>query len=245
MLIWIPKSSEADHPHLLTHIVVDEDDRKITTKYGLAIRTGARNSLYAVANIHALIQSGLGVSKVERSLSSIETKLASLLQAGDDRKGRARSISLAHNRKTFVERIPEFLTMFGRGSDPTLVLGAFPSEEIVMNEIYDGASSVARAFDNPLSLRDSGFGLNTGRQVDLVGGVARVAINNLQKGRHLSNSGNCWWVFPQMKTFSGGRRTESRVTRYATEHLFSRKSHISLRHMSGAYLTALLKNPRI
>jgi hypothetical protein len=201
--IWVPKGPDSDRPHLLTHILNDEDDRKITTKYGLVIRTGARNAHYAVTNVHALIQSGSAVSKVERSLSSIEIKLAELLKDRDQAKVRSKSISLSRNRKSFAERIPEFLASFGRENHPTLVLGAFPSEEITVNEIYDSTSPVARAFDNPPSLRPSGFGLYTGREVELAAGIARVAINRQQKARLLSNSGKLLVGVPADEDFLG------------------------------------------
>ena len=187
--ITVPKSPETDRPHLLAHILSEGLDRKITTKYGLVVRTGARNSSLAVANIHALIQSGSAVSKVENSLSSIEEKLANLLTKKSVENSGGDEISLSRNRRKFLEKIPSFLEGIGRGSYPTLVLGAFPSEEITVNEIYDGGSIVSAAFDKSPELRENGFGLNSYNRSELIGGVARRVVSGMRKGRELSNSG--------------------------------------------------------
>jgi hypothetical protein len=199
--IVIPKSSEADRPHLLAHILNEETERKVTTKYGLVIRTGARNSAYLVQNIHALIQSGSAVSKVERSLESIEQKLAIILQKEQDGDDLRAKFSRSNNKRKFLEKVPAFLESIGRGESPTLLLGAYPSEAIVVNEIYDGASSVSKAFDKPPELRENGFGLSTYNPSELVDGVARRAMGGYRKARQLSNSGKLLVAVPADEDF--------------------------------------------
>ena len=129
------------------------------------------------------------MSKVERSLSSIEEKLADLLSKRNAENRLGHEISLKQNGRKLLEKIPSFLESIGRGSYPTLVLGAFPSEEITVNEIYDGGSMVSAAFDKSPELRQNGFGLNSYSQSELIGGVARRVVSGIRKGRELSNSG--------------------------------------------------------
>jgi hypothetical protein len=122
-------------------------------------------------------------------LSSIEEKLANLLTKKSVENSGGDEISLSRNRRKFLEKIPSFLEGIGRGSYPTLVLGAFPSEEITVNEIYDGGSIVSAAFDKSPELRENGFGLNSYNRSELIGGVARRVVSGMRKGRELSNSG--------------------------------------------------------
>jgi Putative DNA-binding domain len=187
--IVIPKSSEADRPHLLAHVLNEGTDRKVTTKYGLVIRTGARNSAYLVQNIHALIQSGSAISKVERSLESIEQKLAAILQKDQNINDSRLEFSRVANKRKFLEKVPAFLESVGRDGSPTLLLGAYPSKAIVVNEIYDGASLVSTTFDKPPELRENGFGLSIQNPSELIDGVARRARGGFRKARQLSNSG--------------------------------------------------------
>jgi Putative DNA-binding domain len=74
-VISVPKASEADRPHLITHTINTDAERKTTTRYALVTRTGSRNSAFPVQSLHGLIKIGASVSNFEPSLKFIEQQM--------------------------------------------------------------------------------------------------------------------------------------------------------------------------
>jgi hypothetical protein len=233
--IKIPPAGNADKPHLVNHVVSEGNDRKTTTHYALTQRTGSRNSSYPVQSVHGLIKLGSASQALQAELLSLSQrleKIEDLLQPANQSGNR----SLSNNRRRFLEQVGKFLEATGLQMRPTLVLGAYPSQNLTVEGLFDSHSPVGRAFDTAPELRPNGFGFTLDQRSEIVDGVARRIFVKGYKARQLTARGSLLVAVPADEDFLAffQRRREGQPICYRS-YILAEVSYLFARYTKNIF----------
>jgi hypothetical protein len=201
-LIEVPPASTSDRPHLLTHVVNSDTQRRNSTRYGLVERTGASNSAYPVHSFHGLVRTGMSLSNFENAFLSIEQLLVAIQSKSELPSERQHpSVSPSTNSRGFLEDAKKLIEECDLANRPMLVLGASPTEKIKLTSIYDGQTPLAREFDNPPEIRPMGFSFKLSKPSEIVDGKIRRKWAPGYKATQISSSGRILVAVPADEDF--------------------------------------------
>lgn len=201
LVIEIPPGSPVDRPHLLAH-VLKEDEKKKTTRYALVERTGPENLSYTVQAFHSLVRIGSSLSSFEGALRSIEKSIQSLKDGRESETPlRVKPVSHTSNARRFSEETVDLLKACDLSERAALVMGAAPSDRVRLDSIFDGESELSRAFDNAPEIRANGFTFRINKPAEIVDGKYRRKAYPGYKAAQISSSGRLMVAVPADEEF--------------------------------------------
>jgi hypothetical protein len=172
----VPAQRQLNRPFLTTK-TLNESGRLSERSFGLFERRRATAAPVSVYEVHGWLRAGRAGSM--DALDSVVSRLEALATRAPSRNEvlpAGEGAVAAESESTQERRLKEALEAVERFDKPTIALVAVPSRVVQVREFLDRHSRLVNDMAAPPTIRQYGFDLKTGGQVQLIEGRVRRSV---------------------------------------------------------------------